>query len=157
MRVVINRRYGGFGLSEEAIAWLRERGWKHCDCPEDAPRHDPLLIKCVETLGEKANGEHAKLSIEDAGNAYTIHEHDGKERVEYAGGDAIAITEEEVEQRIAEAVTAERAAFRVKIEQERAEWNAVLGARYAANYEAPSVLSELLAWIEARSKEEASR
>jgi hypothetical protein len=94
MKVVVNRCYGGFGLSKEALAWLRERGWKHCDWPADAPRHDPLLVACVEAFGDRASGECASLSIEDADSAYKIREHDGFEHVESAGFDAVTITDD---------------------------------------------------------------
>jgi hypothetical protein len=109
VKVVINNRYGGFGLSEEALAWLREHEWKHCARPEDAPRHDPLLVKCVEALGEKASDRYASLSIVDAGCAYRISEYDGLERIEHVSGDAITITDAEVTQAVADVVAAERA------------------------------------------------
>jgi len=30
-KVVINRCYGGFGLSKAALKWLKKRGFKHID------------------------------------------------------------------------------------------------------------------------------
>lgn len=46
-------------------------------------RHHPLLIQCVEELGEEANGRFAKFKIvEIPGNLYRILEWDGLEWVE---------------------------------------------------------------------------
>ena len=45
-------------------------------------RHDSDLVKCVEVLGDKANGECAKLKIyELSGSIYRINEYDGNETV----------------------------------------------------------------------------
>lgn len=144
MKVVINKCYGGFGLSPEATLWLFERGYagegfktsvdKHFssekeDDPDsilsrtralkdwraylktkpeekqarrslfvtvfspdekftlyarDIPRNDPLLIKCIETLGEKANGDCAKLEIIEIpdGIEWEIDEYDGNESID---------------------------------------------------------------------------
>jgi len=50
----------------------------------DFNRDDPVLIEVVETLGEKANGDHAKLYIEElpSGTLYRIKEYDGIESIE---------------------------------------------------------------------------
>jgi hypothetical protein len=45
-------------------------------------RHDPILVQVVEELGEKANGECAKLAIAEVSGAYRIDEYDGSESVE---------------------------------------------------------------------------
>ena len=44
-------------------------------------RHDPVLVQVVEELGDKANGEYAKLRIEEVYGPYRIDEYDGSERV----------------------------------------------------------------------------
>lgn len=45
-------------------------------------RHDPVLIKVVEQLGDEANGECAKLRIDTiTGSQYKIDEYDGNETV----------------------------------------------------------------------------
>ena len=45
-------------------------------------RHDPDLVKVVETLGDKASGECAKLVVTDIGDSkYHIDEYDGYESV----------------------------------------------------------------------------
>lgn len=79
MKVVVNRGHGGFGLSAEAIRWMAKRScvkakkaidWDSviCGCwdsPEDeiAFRSSALLIKCVETLGRKANDRCSRMEI----------------------------------------------------------------------------------------------
>jgi hypothetical protein len=55
-----------------------------------------------------ASGQYANLVIEDTGHAYKIIAHDGFESVESAGWDAITITDEEVNERVAQAIAAER-------------------------------------------------
>lgn len=49
----------------------------------DIPRDDPLLVRVVEELGEKANGAHAELRIVEipADVKWYIHEYDGSEHV----------------------------------------------------------------------------
>lgn len=50
----------------------------------DFDRADPALVQVVEELGDKANGQCARLKIEDvpAGTLYRIDEYDGNETVE---------------------------------------------------------------------------
>lgn len=79
-KIVFNDCYGGFDLSETAEIWLREHGWTgriHL-----IPRHDPLLVECVEKFGDKASGPYSKLRIEEiSGDRYRIEEYDGWEDV----------------------------------------------------------------------------
>ena len=80
MKVVINRCFGGFGLSDEAIAALD--GWAP-HYSDDNNRADERLVRVVETLGEKANGPFAKLKIVDVpdGSRWEIEDYDGMEKV----------------------------------------------------------------------------
>ena len=82
VKVVINHCYGGFGLSEKAIALVEERTGK-AFCPYEHPRHCPVLVSIVEELGEEANGLCAELLVEELrwGNRYIIEEYDGLENV----------------------------------------------------------------------------
>ena len=101
-KIVYNDCYGGFGLSDEAVEmYLQLKGFKYNKTPDSwgsnfavegwknfyyghIDRADPILVQVVETLGEKANGDCAKLEIEDipAGTLYRITEYDGNESVE---------------------------------------------------------------------------
>lgn len=94
MKVVINKCFGGFGLSTEAHEWLIEnRGWKvteynkkgekknksaqltltdnermfgkYWDSISREDRTNKDLIDVVTELGSKANGKHAQLEIID--------------------------------------------------------------------------------------------
>lgn len=79
MKVVINRCWGGFGLSEDACKYL---GLEHSY--SFISRDDPRLVECVETLGsEKASGICARLVIVEIpdGINYGIEEHDGIETI----------------------------------------------------------------------------
>lgn len=133
--VVINKCYGGFGLSPEAILWLYERGcpfiekhaideyfrsgddgsfgktaslakWRKYQedhemgifmrvfSPDEKfvldfdgsneARACPLLVKCVEELGDSSFGSYAKLKIVEIpeGVEWTIDEYDGQESIE---------------------------------------------------------------------------
>jgi hypothetical protein len=135
-KIVLNKCYGGFGISLEAALWLFEKGfydkennaeykltlkkvfkntkdqdeyinkWEKyqktgekdfdlfwamtpdkeylLDTTLRNARDDDTLVKCVETLGEKANGKHAKLRIVQIPNNvnWEIDEYDGIESVE---------------------------------------------------------------------------
>jgi hypothetical protein len=50
---------------------------------DDLPRHDPLLIECIETLGDKADGPCSSITIVEIpdGVKYEIDEYDGLERI----------------------------------------------------------------------------
>ncbi len=78
-KIVINRCFGGFSLSEEAEKLIGAKSYMDYD--ED--RENPKLIEVVEKLGAAANGACANLRIveipEDV--EYTIEEYDGIESV----------------------------------------------------------------------------
>lgn len=83
--VVYNTCFGGFGISKEAADWLIEHGSKCVSSGDywEGSRHDPLLVKCVRELGEKANGNYADLAIEKLdGKLYRIDYYDGLETVQ---------------------------------------------------------------------------
>lgn len=52
-------------------------------CGRELSRTDPLLIQVIEEMGSNANGEFAKIEIEEVakGDRYRIDEYDGRERV----------------------------------------------------------------------------
>lgn len=97
-KVVINDCYGGFCLSKAATVWLAERGiflkYQNLEFLEDIPRHEPLLVQCVETLGGAANGMCADLRIVEIETpAYLISSYDGQESVITPQSDFICIPE----------------------------------------------------------------
>ena len=66
-KIVINACFGGFGLSDEAIAMFRERKGIAADeratYADELFRADPNLVHIVETLGEKANSRYSELKV----------------------------------------------------------------------------------------------
>lgn len=84
-KVVYNNCYGGFSLSEKAIARYKEIKGSISEqfYDRDIDRDDPALVQVVEELGKGANGFLASLRIEDvpAGTKYRIDEYDGNENV----------------------------------------------------------------------------
>lgn len=103
-KIVISACYGGFGLSTEAKMLYLERknipyqvrkdryggdlfytmeGDRLYESTSYMDRTDPDLVYVVETLGEKANGNYAKLVVEELpkGTRYRITEYDGFEGI----------------------------------------------------------------------------
>ena len=84
MKVVINRCFGGFGLSDEALARYNELACTDLDYwPYTEERNNPLLVQVVEELGAKANDLCADLKIVDIPDdvEWYVHEYDGLESV----------------------------------------------------------------------------
>jgi hypothetical protein len=93
-KVVVNECYDGFGLSLEAFkayhafAEIPEpkdqysKGDRLYNWFKNLDRDDPYLVRVVETLGEKANGANADLSVRyvTPGN-WRIKDHDGYEQI----------------------------------------------------------------------------
>lgn len=85
MKVVINKCFGGFNLSDEAEGMLRER-WPECPDhlgSDPGVRANPELVSVVEELGGKANARFSSLKVvnvpDDA--KWHIEEYDGLECV----------------------------------------------------------------------------
>ena len=106
MKIVINKCYGGFGLSEEAVLlyakkkglnlivqrdkglkinhyYLNEKKDGNYFSERDIQRNDTILIEVVNELGEKADGYCAELKIVEIPDdvEWIIEEYDGKEWV----------------------------------------------------------------------------
>lgn len=85
-KIAYNNCFGGFELSEAAIQWLishgKTREWcNSCEYFYEL-RHDPLLIQCIEELGQKANGQCSQLAIKEIdADRYQIYDYDGSESV----------------------------------------------------------------------------
>ena len=84
-KIVINCDYGGFGLSEEAkLLYEKQSGEQKEDFFEfDLKRDDPILVRIVEELGDKASDSSACLKVVEipADVKWGIHDYDGKEWV----------------------------------------------------------------------------
>jgi len=85
-KIVINRCYGGFGLSDLAMrryAEIKKIEDVNTIHIYDIDRADPVLIQVVKELGKEAVGNYADLKIveipEDVD--WYIHEYDGMEHV----------------------------------------------------------------------------
>lgn len=89
MKIVVNKRYGGFGLSKEAREMLKDLVGDKFDLLnyyDKAWRTDENLIKVVETLGDNANSKFAKLVVAKIPNKSTdwdLEEYDGWEDIIY--------------------------------------------------------------------------
>lgn len=110
MKIVVNRCFGGFSLSHEAIMRYSELAklnlvvikdekysgecfWNyylngiedadHYWYDRDLERNDPFLVQVVEELGEKADGMCAKLNVVEIPDnvSWEIAEYDGLEHV----------------------------------------------------------------------------
>lgn len=102
-KIVINRRYGGFSVSQEAAQYMAARGskvaaaelrefekegyWYGYGISEgfsEYERDDPYLVEAVERLGERANGSSALLKVVEIPDEvdWYISEHAGVESVE---------------------------------------------------------------------------
>lgn len=105
MEILLNKCYGGYGLSDEAVRlYLTKKnipivsnlahdskyfkyyivGDNEQFSDYNIPRTDPVIIQVVRELGKKANGRNAELvitSIPD-GCEYYIDEYDGIESIE---------------------------------------------------------------------------
>lgn len=82
IKVVINCKTGGFGLSHAAI-WTAKQLWDVAWGEGMYPvRHDPRLVELVENMGAAANGDNADLAVVRLqSNCYFIHVYKGLEWV----------------------------------------------------------------------------
>ena len=84
MKVVINTCYGGFGLSDEALAKYKAiKGITEEVYYWDIERDDPALVQVVEEMGDAAAGSFSQLKIVEIPDdvEYIIEEYDGSEWV----------------------------------------------------------------------------
>jgi hypothetical protein len=85
--VLYNTCYGGFSVSRAAVKeYMKLRPDVNYLCTErNVPRHDPDMVRVVQTLGERANGECARIAIKripvEYVGYYVIGEYDGMEDV----------------------------------------------------------------------------
>ena len=93
MKIVVNKCFGGYGLSHYAKTLIEKKKGIKFDKNEMDPilrrdpisRTDPDLIEIVEKLGEKAQGDCSELKVVEIpdGADYYITDYDGLETVHY--------------------------------------------------------------------------
>ena len=84
MKIVINKCYGGFGLSKEAEELYVQKKNISGSLRGDILRNDSVLVEVVETLGDKASGIYSKLKVVEIPDDVTdwrIEEYDGWEHI----------------------------------------------------------------------------
>jgi len=85
MKVVINRCYGGFSISDECLALYNKLSGRDEKYDFEITRDDKHLIEAIEKIGEKeASGlRFSEIHIVDIpdGTEYSINEYDGMESV----------------------------------------------------------------------------
>jgi len=87
--VMYNSRYGGFALSDEAVAEYNKRKAEGMPSAaysaRDIQRSNPLMVQIVRELGSRANGMFSDIQIELIEDRYEHHvlidEYDGSETV----------------------------------------------------------------------------
>lgn len=87
MKIVVNKCFGGFNLSEEAVDMLVKMRaiWEREDY-RDLERNDEDLVTVVEVLGSEANGFVSKLQIveiPDSSTDWELNNYDGFESIIY--------------------------------------------------------------------------
>lgn len=83
-QIVINRCFGSFCLSDEAIElFVKLKGIHINQMNDNFTRDDPILVKVVQDLGSRANGEGSKLKIVEIPDDvdWCIEEYDGVEHI----------------------------------------------------------------------------
>ena len=80
----LEKKPWGSRTMDERIAYHLEYS-KQTWYNRNVDRHDPVLVQVVEELGDKANGEYAKLAIEEVHGSYRIDKYDGNESVMTSG------------------------------------------------------------------------
>ena len=83
MKVVINKCYGGFGLSDSALERYNELSGKDESCYE-IERNNPHLVQVVEEMGDLANTRYSELKVVEIPDniLWNIHDYDGYEHIE---------------------------------------------------------------------------
>ena len=107
MKIVINRKHGGFGLSQEAVLLYGDKKNLNIIANQDEKiktithyhlnevkeengfgeweieRNDPVLVEVVEQLGDLANGHYSKLKVVEVPDdiKWYISDYDGIEEV----------------------------------------------------------------------------
>ena len=83
MKIVVNKCYGSFGLSEKAKKYLADENADLKYGYDYESRNDPKLVECVERLGEEASDQFALLVVVEIPDniKWGIVDYDGYETV----------------------------------------------------------------------------
>lgn len=81
MKIVINKCYGGFGLSKKGLDLYNKLSKNEVKYDNYIERDDKYLVQVVEKLGEGANNILSELSVVEIpdGVSWEIEEYDGIE------------------------------------------------------------------------------
>lgn len=82
MKIVVNKCYGGFAVSQKVCDALG----MECVYDTQIERTDPRLVELVETLGDEASGRYARLcvvNIPDDVTDWELEDYDGAESIIY--------------------------------------------------------------------------
>ena len=90
-KIVMNYRYGGFGLSPQALSLYEAETNQKNVWDLNINRTDQMLVLIVENLGKDSWGRSARLIVERvSGSMYHVAEYDGLEKL-YTNKDLIRI------------------------------------------------------------------
>ena len=78
IKIVVNRCFGGYSLSEKAYEKLG-LDWDGYGTAYENDRTNPELVRVVEELGNRASGECAKLEVQTFEVSYQLNDYDGRE------------------------------------------------------------------------------
>lgn len=83
-RILINKSFGGFHISDEAAELYRQKSGKKYESFEGFEyknRQDPILLEIFDELGGKINSYCSEIKAVEIkkGEKYTIFEYDGYE------------------------------------------------------------------------------
>jgi len=83
MKIVINKCYGGFGISDAALSRYNELAGTALGHSFEIDRSDAKLVAVVEEMGENSFGDHAELKVVEIpdGVEWVVEEYDGLEWV----------------------------------------------------------------------------
>lgn len=83
MKVVINKCFGGFGLSNAALERYNELSDNPVGYDCQISRIDPILVQVVEEMGELANSSCSELKVVEIPDdvEWYIDDYDGIEKI----------------------------------------------------------------------------
>lgn len=83
-KIVINKCYGMFGLSDVAMTRYKQESGNNIDYDMDIPRDDRTLVTIVTELGEDSFADYAELAVVSIpyNVEWQIRDYDGIEHIE---------------------------------------------------------------------------